>query len=251
MQKSLSEWLLASWKRSLTSKYLAHKYLAHKLTFGALTLATAIFFTFCLLFFAPSVSALGYFSSDKSSAKTSDDAQGGAKSSANVKIIVIEEYMSLTCPHCATFHREIYPELARSVFKSEYVSFQYRDYPLDRVALTGAILSRCGGDALRGKIVGAMLERQDRLLSAAEPLGILLRILQLVGIDEQRAQACLGDKSLERAVLEEQLEGKRLHKISSTPTIIVAGAKITGRLSAKKIIAAVDAALRRAGLPAR
>ena len=243
MQKSLSGRQLASLKRSLG-------------------FFTATFLIFGLLLLAPSVSAalslFGWLGSDEaekiaeSGAKESDkDSNKATSNKPSDKVVVIEEYMSLTCPHCATFHREIYPELARSVLKSEHVSYQYRDFPLDRVALAGAILSRCGGDALRGKIVGAMMERQDRLLSAAEPLSVFLGILQLVGIDEPRARACLQDKSLERAVLEEQLEGKRLHTISSTPTIIVAGKKITGRLSAKKIIKAVDAALRRAGLPAR
>lgn len=207
---------------------------------GSIVFSVASFLIFCTLLFASSVAAMG--------ADTGSENRAGDKRDRD-KAVVIEEYMSLTCSHCAVFHRKIYPELSRSVLLSEHVSFRYRDFPLDRVALSAAILSRCGGASLRGKLVGAIMDRQDRLLSSPEPMSIIFGILQLVGIDEARARACLSDKSLERAVLEEQLDGKRRYDISSTPTIVVAGEKITGRLSSKNIIAAVNEALRRAGLP--
>ncbi len=204
--------------------------------FSAISLFVS-FFALCSLLFTSSVDVIGL------------RGKGSGAAMAAGKSVVIEEYMSLTCPHCATFHREIYPQLLRGVLSSEHVSFRYRDFPLDRVSLQGAILSRCGGTSLRDKLVGAIMDRQDKLFSSDTPTLVLIGVLQLVGIDEARARACLSDKSLERAVLEEQLEGKRLYDISSTPSVVVAGKKMTGRLSAEKITDAVNDALSRAGLP--
>lgn len=173
-----------------------------------------------------------------------DSSQSGTASQ-----IVVEEYLSLTCPHCAVFHREIYPQLAEGVLSHRGVTFLYRDFPLDGVALQAAVLSRCGGEDLRAKLMGAMLERQDKWLTSSTPIPLLISIVQLVGIDEARAKACLLDKSLERAVLEEQIDGSKNYKISSTPSIVVAGKKIEGSLSAKKIVSAINKELARAGLP--
>ena len=157
--------------------------------------------------------------------------------------VVVEEYLSLTCPHCAAFHREIYPQLAEGAFKDERVVFVYRDFPLDRLALQAALLARCGGEKLRGKLIGAMLDRQHKWYRDEQPQEKLLGIVALVGIDRARARACLDDKTLERAVLEEQLAGRKRYNISSVPSIVVAGKKISGDLKEKNITRAVQKSL--------
>ncbi len=154
--------------------------------------------------------------------------------------VVVEEYLSLTCPHCADFHRKVYPGLAKGVLRDKRVVFLYRDFPLDSLSLRAAVLARCGGEDLRAKLIGAMLERQHKWLRDPDPQARLFAIVALVGIDRVRAQACLENKALERAVLEEQLAGQKRYKISSTPTFVVAGNKLSGALSEKSITRAIE-----------
>ena len=174
--------------------------------------------------------------------------QGAGQTSSSSSKIVVEEYLSLTCPHCAVFHREVYTRLAKGVLRNEHVVFVYRDFPFDRLALQAAVLARCGGSSLRAKLVGAMLERQHKWMHNEEPQEGLFAIVALVGIDRARAQACLEDEALERAVLEEQLAGRKRYKISSTPTLVVAGKKISGALTEKNIVRAIEERLSAEGL---
>ncbi len=187
---------------------------------------------------------------------SANEQESGQTPSQTGKVIV-EEYLSLTCPHCAAFHAEIYLKLAKGVLLNENVVFVYRDFPLDRLALQAAVLARCGGENLGGedlhaklrtKIMGAMLERQRKWMNNEQPQRELFAIVALVGIDRARAQACLEDKALERAVLEEQIAGRKRYKISSTPTIIVDGKKLSGALSAKSIARAIEESLDAQGL---
>ena len=175
-----------------------------------------------------------------------DEQESKLASSEGSKVIV-EEYLSLTCPHCAVFHREVYLHLAKGVLQNEHVVFVYRDFPLDRLALQAAVLARCGGEGLRAKLIGAMLERQHKWMNNEKPQEALFAIVALAGIDRARAQACLEDEALERAVLEEQIAGRKRYKISSTPTIVVAGKKLSGNLEEKSVARAIEESLRDQG----
>ena len=174
--------------------------------------------------------------------------QTATQSSKQNSRVVVEEYLSLTCPHCVVFHREIYPKLAEGSLQHERVDFVYRDFPLDRLALQAAVLARCGGETLRDKLIGAMLERQHKWMRSEQPQEGLFAVVALVGIDRARAQACLEDEALERAVLEEQLAGQKRYKISSTPSIVVAGKNLSGALNQKNIERAIEKSLNAEGL---
>ena len=183
------------------------------------------------------VAGIGFVAFGGANGKTS-----GQTTTQNSRVVV-EEYLSLTCPHCAVFHREAYAGLAKGVLRNRRVAFVYRDFPLDSLALQAAVLARCGGEPLRAKLIGAMLEKQHRWTKDTDPQDGLFAVVALVGIDRARARACLEDKALERAVLEEQIAGQKRYKISSTPTLVVAGKKLSGALTEKSITRAIEKAL--------
>ena len=60
--------------------------------------------------------------------------------------IVIEEYASLTCSHCAAFHTTVLPELKKAYIDPGKVKLIYRDFPLDELAVAAAMTGRCAGD---------------------------------------------------------------------------------------------------------
>ena len=51
---------------------------------------------------------------------------------AKIKIIV---YESLTCSHCANFHKDVYPELKNEFIDTGLASIEFRNFPLDMAAL--------------------------------------------------------------------------------------------------------------------
>ncbi len=188
--------------------------------------------------------ALGLFAfATRPGAEEKKAGEPSSQSSPESSKVVVEEYLSLTCPHCAVFHRESYSKLAEGVLQNEHITFVYRDFPLDRLALQAAVLARCGGEDLRAKLIGAMLERQHRWMKNELPQEGLFAIVALVGIDRARAQACLEDEALQRAVLEEQIAGRKRYKVSSTPTIVVGGKKMSGALNEKSVTRAIKESL--------
>ena len=56
--------------------------------------------------------------------------------------VVITEYFSLTCTHCAAFAKETMPKIEKDLIQPGKVRFVFHDFPLDQVALTAAMVAR-------------------------------------------------------------------------------------------------------------
>ena len=57
--------------------------------------------------------------------------------------VTIIEYSSLSCPHCATFHKDVFPELNTKYIGTGKVRYILREFPLNESALAGTVIARC------------------------------------------------------------------------------------------------------------
>jgi hypothetical protein len=58
----------------------------------------------------------------------------------------IVEYASMTCPHCAQFQTEVFPQLKTKYIDTGKVRYMLREFPLDNLAAAAFMLARCAGD---------------------------------------------------------------------------------------------------------
>ena len=63
----------------------------------------------------------------------------------NAKITIIT-YESLTCGHCADFHKNIYPNLKKDFIDKGLVKIEFRHFPLDMAALNASKIALCKND---------------------------------------------------------------------------------------------------------
>ncbi|GBD44666.1 hypothetical protein HRbin40_02156 [bacterium HR40] len=142
--------------------------------------------------------------------------------------VAIIEYFSLTCPHCAAFHRETLPALRARYLDTGKVKLILRDFPLDRYALFAALLAHCAGPERYPAFVDVFLETQEQWARATDPLAALKQIAQLGGLPPERAEACLADQAMIDAVLKMRLEGEKVHGVRSTPSFVIGGKLYAG-----------------------
>ncbi|MBI3453870.1 MAG: DsbA family protein [Rhodospirillales bacterium] len=148
--------------------------------------------------------------------------------------VTIIEYASLTCPHCANFHANTYPQLKSNYIDKGLVKLVYRDFPLDRIALSGSMLARCAGGPDRYfAFLDALYKQQGSWArgNANDMLTNLRRIARLGGMSEPAIDACLKDENVQKAVLTQSLQGEREFGVNSTPTLIINGKKQAGALT--------------------
>jgi len=144
--------------------------------------------------------------------------------------ITIIEYSSLTCPHCAKFHKETLPDVKDNWVDSGKVRIVYRHFPLDGLALRAAMVTNCLDDERYFTFLEALFPGQKLLAQASDPVKALSQIAALAGLKSERFEACIEDESQANAILERRKHGEATDDIGATPTFIVNGRKVEGAL---------------------
>ena len=134
----------------------------------------------------------------------------------------VVEYFSLTCSHCATFHRDTLPQVKQRLVEPGAIRFVYRDFPLDRLALAAAVVARSMPAERYEPFVGALLGAQDRWAfnRGADPMEELAKMAALAGMARPQFDAALRDEALARAIMEGVQAAEREHGVRSTPSFV-------------------------------
>eukprot|EP01037_Dinobryon_pediforme_P014601 gene14602-14725_t len=165
--------------------------------------------------------------------------------------VVVEEYASAVCSHCARFDAQVFPTLKARYIDTGKIRFRLREFltePSD-LAASAFLVARCTGKDKYFKAVEDVFKAQAEMFSGkpgSEPVVVLMRIASANGVDANRFHACLADpvavdmlqKRLDHALTVDQVEG--------TPTVIINGKKVSqgqGEWTPEKLSAAIDAAL--------
>ncbi len=135
--------------------------------------------------------------------------------------ITIIEYFSLTCSHCARFHNEILPELKKAWIDTGKAKLVLRDFPLERIALHGAVLARCLGPERYAPFVETLMKTQDNWIKTPDPRQTLNTTARLAGLTKEKAEACAADTKLVDGILARQLDAQNKYKIESTPSFVI------------------------------
>jgi protein-disulfide isomerase len=144
--------------------------------------------------------------------------------------VTIEEFASLTCSHCATFHNTVYPALKKAYIDTGKVKLIYRDFPINELSVGAALLTRCGGGVQRENLVGALFKTQEAWSGPSRnPLVELYKIGQQVGFPQADMEKCLSDEILFAAIVAQRDEYEAKYKIEGTPTFFINGKLMEGR----------------------
>ena len=152
---------------------------------------------------------------------------------AKIKIIV---YESLTCSHCADFHKNVYPKLKEEFIETGRVFIEYRNFPLNLAALNAAKIAHCKNNG-KTEVLHFLFQNYDNWVngSTVEELNNNLNILikkQYLNIDFDK---CLENKKIENFILEDRIEAVKKFEINATPTIIVNNEKFQKSLTFKNL----------------
>ncbi|MFC0409727.1 DsbA family protein [Roseomonas elaeocarpi] len=146
--------------------------------------------------------------------------------------VTVLEYFSLTCPHCARFHNEVWPEVKKNLVDTGKVRMVWREFPLDQLALAASCAARAlPVDRYEG-FVSALFQTQDRWAFArgVDNLGEIAKIAALAGLSRADFDAAQNDVALRRAILEMRQGGETEFKVNSTPTFIFGNKAVPGEI---------------------
>ena len=150
--------------------------------------------------------------------------------------ITIIAYESLTCSHCADFHKKIYPKIKKDFIDAGLVKIEFRHFPLDIAALNAAKIAQCAFSKnlevleslyfnqnvwVKGKTVDELNEN-------------LKNFVKNEGFDIN-FEECIKNKKIEDFVLNDRIDGTKNFKVNATPTIIINNKKFEKTLNYKNL----------------
>ena len=159
-----------------------------------------------------------------------DQVQGSAE--APVTII---EYASMTCPHCAHFSKNTYPELKKRYIDTGKVKYIFREFPLDRLAVAGSLLARCAGDGDKFYAMIELLFDQQEKWVVRAPIPHLMDLAKQAGFTQQTFDACLANQEMFDKIVKVREQAAKDFKVESTPTLFVNGVKVPGAITIEEL----------------
>lgn len=138
------------------------------------------------------------------------------------------EYGSLTCPHCASFSRDVLPRLMQDFINDGKLRFVFRNFVRDRFDLAAAAGSRCMADVDATKrTLNTLFAEQARWLQADNPLGAIAEIVGREGLDQEALTACLKDQQVRVHIVEMTQDGAKKYNIKGIPTLVLNGVSMS------------------------
>lgn len=157
--------------------------------------------------------------------------------------VVLVEYASATCPHCAEFHEKVLPQLKADYVETGKVRFIFREFPLDKLAMGAFMLARCVPGDKYFPTIDMMFRRQQTWRTSSNPGNELFRIMQLSGMDKAGFEACLKRQDIVKDIAETARKGREEFGVKGTPAIFLNGKLLDGHMEFADLKILIDAAL--------
>ena len=139
--------------------------------------------------------------------------------------VLIIEYASFTCPHCATFHIEILPKLKADYINSGKVLLEYREVYFDGPGLWAGLLARCQGNQKYFPMIDLIYRKQKDWArgNRDEIINGLLSVGRQSGLTDEKSKMCMEDSNLAEKLIEIFKKNTTIDGISSTPSFVING----------------------------
>jgi protein-disulfide isomerase len=154
--------------------------------------------------------------------------------------VTLIEYLSPTCPHCAAFALDVYPQLKTEYIDTNKIQFIPRPFMRNVLDAVVFMLAEAAGAEKYHDVVDTFFKTQDKWASSSTPNDAMFAIAQQLGFTKESYDAALTNQDLfkglelvrDQALNEFQLEG--------TPTFYINGKKLTGESSLEALKAEID-----------
>ena len=141
---------------------------------------------------------------------------------APVKIV---EYASFTCPHCATFHLDVLPNIKKKYLDKGLVQLEYREVYFDGPGLWAGLLARCKGNEKYFPMIDLIFKNQEDWAKGNidNVKDGLLSMGRQAGLTDEESLACMQDDNLAEELVVLFQENAKRDNISSTPSFLING----------------------------
>jgi protein-disulfide isomerase len=155
--------------------------------------------------------------------------------------VTVIEYVSLTCPHCANFHKDLFPRMKKEFIDTGKVRYIVREFPIGRTAGTAAIVNRCAPEDKYFFLLGQFLTRQPEWVSQEVRPDAIYAVAKASGMSRETFDKCLSNQPIIEGLTEVKQRGRQFGVIG-TPTFFINGRKAQGAVTYDEIKTMIEQA---------
>ena len=132
-------------------------------------------------------------------------------------------FTSLGCSHCATFHKQILPELKKMYVDSGKAQLIIVDMIRGKNSLTATQAVRCLDGINAEKLEDDLYAHQSNWMdkSTQDSNKIIFSYASKQGMNQKSFDECIANKELQKTIIEQQVNLARLYNINATPTLVM------------------------------
>jgi protein-disulfide isomerase len=145
--------------------------------------------------------------------------------------LVVTEFFSLTCGHCAAFHTGTWPQVKRELVETGRIRMVFVDFPLDDVALRAAMVARALPALRYEAFIATLFQTQNRWAFAqGRQMEELAALAAVAGMNRADFDRTIADEALSRGILEARLAAQNRHQIRATPSFVFGARLVSGSM---------------------
>jgi protein-disulfide isomerase len=157
--------------------------------------------------------------------------------------VTIIEYASMTCPHCANFHKNTFPELKKRYIDTGKVRYIFREFVLNPLDAGAVMLARCLDKDKYFDFVDVLFRKQDEWV-VQRPIEPLFAIARQAGFTKETFEACLKNQEILSGIEAQRNRAAERFGVNSTPTLIINGKVVRGSLSIDELAKHIEPLLK-------
>ena len=138
--------------------------------------------------------------------------------SAPIQII---EFFSMTCGHCASFHRDTFPMVKQRLIDENIVRFEKRAFPLDGLALRAHAMARSLPLSKYYPMIDMLMEKQPIWTNAEDPIKALKKLANRAGLSGAAFDATMRNRSVLEGIVKMRQEASDEWEVKSTPSFVI------------------------------
>jgi protein-disulfide isomerase len=167
------------------------------------------------------------------------DYKDHALGATDAKVVMIE-YLSPTCPHCAAFANNVFPQLKTEYVDTNKITFVPRPFMRNVLDAVVFMLADAAGDAKYHDVIATFFKTQDQWAASQTPNDAIFAIAQQLGFTKEAFDKALTNQDLFNALQKVRDQAVNDFKLQGTPTFYINGKILTGESTLEALKAEID-----------
>ncbi|GAN53282.1 thioredoxin domain-containing protein [Tanticharoenia sakaeratensis] len=136
--------------------------------------------------------------------------------------ILVQEWFSLDCPHCAHFALNVFPEVRSKLVETGKIRYQFNDFPLYKLSFYAAMVARALPVDRYEPFIMSLFSSQEAWAfqqqdQGGDPLAPLQQRAALAGMSADQFHSVINDQTYLQALQASEDAAQQQYKIEGTP----------------------------------